>query len=86
MIKKRISYRPLWHILINRQLPKIYLVNNDTNWHITTASLARLSQDKYVSLDVLMRICCILQVDLHDICETVTYSDELYNDLEQNLK
>ena len=82
MNKKRISYRPLWHILINRQLPKIYLVDNDTDWHITTASLARLSKDKHVSMDVLLRICYILDVDLCDICETVTYNDELYNDAE----
>ena len=42
--------------------------------HITTRSLARLSRDEGVSIAILLRICCILDVDIGDICETVTYS------------
>lgn len=74
MIQKKISYRPLWQIMIDRQLPKSYLCYNDTGVHITTRSLARLSRDEGVSIAILLRICYILDVDIGDICETVTYS------------
>lgn len=75
IVQKRISYRPLWRILVDRQLPKSYLCYNDLGIHITTKSLARLSRDEGVSMQVLLRICSILDVDLCDICETISFSD-----------
>lgn len=74
MSYRKISYSPLWHILIDRQLPKTYLCANDTNYHITTASLAKLSRDESVSVKTLLKICNILNVDIEDICTTATYS------------
>jgi DNA-binding Xre family transcriptional regulator len=76
MISKRISYRPLWQIMVDRQLPKSYLCFNDTGVHITTKSLSRLSKDEGVSIAVLLRVCCILGCDICDICETITYDVE----------
>lgn len=68
---KTISYKPLWDIMVYRQLPKFYLCSNDTPYHITTKSLSRLSKGEFVSMSVLLRICCILDCDLCDICETI---------------
>lgn len=76
MVYKRISYRPLWQMMVDRQLPKSYLCFNDTGIHITTKSLSRLGKDEGVSIAVLLRVCCILGCDLCDICETITYDVE----------
>lgn len=72
MVQKKISYRPLWSVLESRSLPYSYLCYNDIGLHITTRSLARMRQDHGVSIETLLRICAILDVDLSDICETIT--------------
>lgn len=72
MIQKKISYRPLWNILESRSLPYSYLCYNDIGLHITTRSLARMRQDQGVSIETLLRVCAILDVNLGDICETIT--------------
>ena len=78
MIHRAISYEPLWRIMVNRKLPKKYLCENDTGYHITTRSLSKLSQNGAVSLNTLLRICDILECDLNDICETLIVEDSDY--------
>jgi DNA-binding Xre family transcriptional regulator len=36
---------------------------------LSTSTLAKLGNDEYVSLDVLVRICNVLDCDIGDICE-----------------
>ena len=61
-----VSYRKLWHLLIDKKLKKADL-RRMTGLSATT--VAALSADKVVSLDVLFRICDALDCDLFDIIE-----------------
>ena len=38
---------------------------------ISTSTLSKLNRDKYVSLDVLVRICTYLECQISDICEVI---------------
>ena len=62
-----VSYRKLWHQLIDKKMKKTDL-KRLTGLSATT--VAALSADKVVSLEVLLRICDALNCDLFDIIET----------------
>ena len=63
-----ISYKPLWHLLLERDMKKLELrdlvgMSNNT--------LARLGKNEGVSMDVLERICIALDCRIEDIVEFV---------------
>ena len=68
-----ISYKRLWKLLIDRNMTKTDL-RKQTG--IGSATLAKLSRNKKVSLDVLEKICAALGCDIGDICEYVADSSE----------
>lgn len=49
-----VSYKPLWHTLIDRGMKKIELVERVG---MSRATLSKLNNDHYVALEVLDRIC-----------------------------
>ena len=62
------SYNKLWKLMIDRKMNKSdlrELVGIGTN------TLAKLSKDQQVSMEVLMKICSKLNCDISDICEFV---------------
>ena len=61
-----IDYKPLWHLLLDRNMSKtqLRLVSG-----ISTRQLARLGKNEDVSTDVLRKICAALNCDLTDILE-----------------
>lgn len=61
-----ISYNKLWKLTIDKNLNKTQLRDK---CGITSATLARLSKNKGVSLEALERICRTLQCDIGDIVE-----------------
>ena len=63
-----ISYNRLWKLLIDRGMTKTDLRNMTG---IGTATLAKLSKNERVSMDVLEKICAALGCDIGDICEYV---------------
>lgn len=67
-MKRKMSYKKLWKLLIDRDMKKTDL-RNDAG--ISSSSLAKLGKDENVTTDVLLRICDSLNVDLNDIAETV---------------
>lgn len=67
-MKRKMSYKKLWKLLIDRDMRKTDL---RTGAGISSSSLAKLSKDENVTTDVLLRICNSLDVDLNDIAETV---------------
>lgn len=67
-MKRKMSYKKLWKLLIDRDMKKTDL---RTGAGISSSSLAKLSKDENVTTDVLLRICDSLDVDLNDIAETV---------------
>lgn len=69
-----ISYNKLWKQLIDKNMTKTDLrVKAD----IGTATLAKLGKNEQVSLDVLMRICKILDCDISDIMELTKESKDV---------
>lgn len=63
-----ISYDKLWKLAIDKKLNKTQLRDC---CGITSASLARLSKNRGVSLEVLERICNSLDCGIGDIIEFV---------------
>lgn len=64
----RISYRPLWIILAQRNMSKKELREKSG---ISTASLAKLGKGENLTTDVLLKICEALNCNVNEIIETV---------------
>lgn len=62
-----VSYNKLWKLMIDRDLPNKSDLRELTG--IGTNTLAKLSKNQQVSMEVLMKICCKLDCDISDICE-----------------
>lgn len=63
-----ISYNKLWKLLIDKNMTKTDLrIRAD----IATTTLAKLSKNEQVSMEVLLKICNVLNCTLDDIVELV---------------
>jgi DNA-binding Xre family transcriptional regulator len=62
------SYKKLWKLLIDRDLMKRDLCQLAK---ISPTTMAKLGKGESVNLDVLLRICEVLQCDISDIMEVV---------------
>lgn len=63
-----ISYKPLWRLMVEKDMKKLQLrditgMSNNT--------LARLGKNEAVSMDVLERICIALDCRIEDVVEFV---------------
>lgn len=63
-----VSYNKLWKLLIDKGMNKSKL---RTLTGIGTNTLAKLSKNEQVSMDVLMKLCQKLECDISDICEFI---------------
>ena len=63
-----VSYNKLWKLLIDKNMTKTEL---RLQADIATSTLAKLSKNEQVSLDVLLKICKVLICDISDIMEVV---------------
>ncbi|HRV73274.1 MAG TPA: helix-turn-helix transcriptional regulator [Eubacteriales bacterium] len=61
-----ISYKPLWKLLIDKNMSKADL---RAATDIASSTLSKMSKNEYVSLEVLVRICSALNCELSDIAE-----------------
>ena len=68
----KVSYKKLWKLLIDRDMKKRDLQEKAG---ISSSSIAKLSKNNYVSMDVLVKVCTALNVDFADVIEIV--SDEI---------
>ena len=64
----KISYNNLWKLMIDKGLNKSKL-REITG--IGTNTLAKLSKNQPVSMEVLMKVCEKLDCDLTDVCEFI---------------
>ena len=67
-----ISYKKLWHLLLDRDMIKKDLREA---CGLSTASIAKLSKGQNINTDVLVRICHTLKCDISDICEIIHPED-----------
>lgn len=74
-VKKRIniSYKRLWKLLIDKDMKKKDLA---TVAGISQSSVAKMSRGEPISMDVLLKICSVLQCDIGDLVEAVPSKDE----------
>jgi len=63
-----VSYKKLWKILIDKDMKKKDLQKAAG---ISWASIAKLSKGKTVSMDVLIKICKVLECDVGDVMELI---------------
>lgn len=63
-----VSYKRLWKLLIDHNMKKVDLKNAT---QISPATMSKLNKDEPVSLEVLMKICKVLECDIGDVVEMV---------------
>ena len=63
---KACSYNKLWKLLINKGMTKTELrLQTD----MSTATLAKMSKNEVVSMDIMLRICKVLDCNVGDIMD-----------------
>lgn len=62
------SYKPLQKLLIDRDLKKQDLIDKAK---ISSATMAKLNTNEYVSLNILDKICSALECKIEDIIEHI---------------
>lgn len=62
------SYNKLWKLLIDKKMTKMQLCNLAK---ISTNAMAKLGKDEDVRVEVLIRICAVLNCTMDDIMEIV---------------
>lgn len=67
-----VSYKKLWKKLIDKDMKKKDLqIATGVSW----ASITKLSKGENVSMDVLIKICKVLDCDIGDIMELIPDND-----------
>ena len=67
-MKMIVSYKRLWHLLVDKNMSKADLKRATG---ISSSTLANLVAGKNVSLDVLLRICTVMNCDFSDIIQAL---------------
>lgn len=62
----KVNYKPLWKLLIDKDVSKKVLKEKT---QIAPSTFHKMSNNEYVSLDVLVRIAVALQCGLDDLVE-----------------
>lgn len=63
-----VSYKKLFKLLIDRNMKKKDLQQLA---NLSPASISKFAKDEYVSMEVLVKVCAALEVDVGDIMEVV---------------
>ena len=64
----KISYKKLWHLLIDRGMNKQDLRRLTG---ISTVSIAKLGKGDNITTDILVKVCEALECDISDIMEVI---------------
>jgi DNA-binding Xre family transcriptional regulator len=68
-----ISYKKLWHLLLDKDLKKKDLI---TLAGVSSYTVNKLNRGDNVTTDVLQRVCRALECDLSDIMELLPDEDQ----------
>lgn len=63
-----VSYKPLWHQMIDRGMKKLEFRDYVD---ISSSTLAKLGKDDYVSLEVIEKICLKLNCKIEDVVQII---------------
>ena len=64
----KISYKKLWHLLLDKNMNKLDLRKLTG---ISTTTVQKLTKDESVGVDILLRICEKLDVKIEDVVEFI---------------
>ena len=64
----QISYKPLWHLLVEKEMNKEDLKKTA---NITSNIVSRMSKNAYVNLDSIEKICLSMDCKIEDVVEIV---------------
>lgn len=68
-----VSYNKLWKLLIDKGMSKTeFRIQCD----MATTTLAKLGKNETISMDIILRICKVLDCDVSDIMEVVKEKGE----------
>lgn len=70
----KVNYKPLWKMLIDRDISKTQLREQTS---IARSTLVKMTNNEYVAMDVLVRICVALDCGIDDIVEIEREKGEL---------
>ena len=70
----KISYKPLWRMLLERDMKKVDLRKKTK---IAPSTFTKMSNNEQVSLDILARICLELECGFDDVVEIMKERKEL---------
>lgn len=62
----KISYNPLWKLLIDKKIKKSELQNLSG---VGSSTMTKLRNDESVTTDTLLKICTVLQCQISDVIE-----------------
>lgn len=65
----RRSYNKLWKLMIDRKTNKTHL---RTEAGISTNAMAKLGKDEAVSIEILEKICAVLQCEISEVIEMIS--------------
>lgn len=65
-LKMAVSYNKLWKILIDRNMSKTQLIKDAK---ISTNAMAKLGKNEDVRVEVLVKICGVLECSMDDIMD-----------------
>ena len=71
------NYNKLWKMLIDKKMNKTAL---QEKVGMSPNTLAKMSKDENVSMDVLLRICEVLKCDIGDIMEVSPDEEEIVHE------
>lgn len=69
-----VCYNKLWHMLIDRNMSKTQLIKEAK---ISTNAMAHLGKNEDVRVEVLVKICSVLNCSIEDIMEIVPEQTEM---------
>ena len=73
MYGMRISYKKLWIMLVEKEIPQATF-RKDLN--IATGTMTKMRRNEEVALSVLLRICEYLNCNIGEICDAVPVDKE----------
>ncbi len=68
----KISYDKLWKLLIDKKINKTQLIKMAD---ISTNSMAKLGKNETVQVEILVKICNVLNCNIEDIMEIIRNKD-----------
>ena len=70
-----VSYKKLWHLLIDRNMKKKDLQNVA---NLTSHAMRKLSRDEAITTDTLAKICRSLECTVDDIMDVLPENSEIH--------